>query len=68
MTHCAMLPCPMLCSAVVVRCVCPGVIQVSDRDEWSYQEMLTHVPVGSLEVRSREELGDGSLGRVVERG
>ena len=28
-----------------------GVIQCTDRDEFSYQEMITHLPVCSLRVR-----------------
>ena len=29
---------------------CPGVIQCTDRDEFSYQEMITHLPLCSLQV------------------
>ena len=28
-----------------------GVIQCTDRDEFSYQEMITHLPASSLPVR-----------------
>jgi hypothetical protein len=28
----------------------PGVIQCTDRDEFSYQEMMTHLPLCALEV------------------
>jgi len=30
--------------------VLDGVIQVTDRDEFSYQEMMTHLPMCALEV------------------
>lgn len=29
-----------------------GVIQCTDRDEFSYQEMITHLPAASLPVRN----------------
>lgn len=28
-----------------------GVIQCTDRDEFSYQEMMTHIPMCALEVQ-----------------
>lgn len=28
-----------------------GVIQATDRDEFSYQEMIAHLPLCALEVR-----------------
>ncbi len=32
--------------------VLDGVIQVTERDEFSYQEMITHLPLCALPVRS----------------
>jgi spermidine synthase len=31
--------------------VLDGVIQATDRDEFSYQEMMAHIPLCALEVR-----------------
>lgn len=42
-----------------------GVIQCTERDEFSYQEMITHLPLCALEVRiepSVEILSNGHLG------
>jgi spermidine synthase len=33
--------------------VLDGVIQATDRDEFSYQEMMAHLPMCALEVRLR---------------
>lgn len=32
-----------------------GVIQVTERDEFSYQEMITHLPLCALEVICRSQ-------------
>lgn len=34
--------------------VLDGVIQCTDKDEFSYQEMITHLPTCSLKVRQRD--------------
>ena len=33
-------------------CLLDGVIQCTERDEFSYQEMIAHIPLCALEVRS----------------
>jgi spermidine synthase len=38
-----------------------GVIQCTDRDEFSYQEMITHLPVCALPVRPRSIRGNMAL-------
>ncbi len=37
--------------------VLDGVIQTTDRDEFSYQEMIVHLPLCSLPVRARRHWG-----------
>ena len=48
-----------------------GVIQCTDRDEFSYQEMITHLPLNALEAPPRTVLvvggGDGGVLREVTR-
>jgi spermidine synthase len=48
-----------------------GVIQCTDRDEFSYQEMLAHVAVGSLDAPPKRALvvggGDGGVLRELAR-
>lgn len=48
-----------------------GVIQCTDRDEFSYQEMITHLPLSALEAPPRRVLvvggGDGGVLREVTR-
>lgn len=34
--------------------VLDGVIQATDRDEFSYQEMMAHIPLCALEVRQQQ--------------
>jgi hypothetical protein len=35
--------------------VLDGVIQATDRDEFSYQEMMAHIPMCALEVRCQQQ-------------
>jgi spermidine synthase len=35
--------------------VLDGVIQATDRDEFSYQEMMAHIPLCALEVRQQQQ-------------
>lgn len=48
-----------------------GVIQVTDRDEFSYQEMIAHIPLCALERPAKRVLvvggGDGGVLREVAR-
>ncbi|KAK9813753.1 hypothetical protein WJX73_007051 [Symbiochloris irregularis] len=48
-----------------------GVIQVTERDEFTYQEMITHLPLCSLETPAKRVLvvggGDGGVVREVSR-
>lgn len=48
-----------------------GVIQCTDRDEFSYQEMITHLPVCSLRTPPKKALvvggGDGGVLRELSR-
>ncbi|KAK9840073.1 hypothetical protein WJX74_002937 [Apatococcus lobatus] len=48
-----------------------GVIQCTDRDEFSYQEMITHLPLCSLQAPPKKVLvvggGDGGVLREVAR-
>eukprot|EP00775_Hariotina_reticulata_P013363 gene13363-13490_t len=48
-----------------------GVIQCTDRDEFSYQEMMTHIPMCALEVPAKRALvvggGDGGVLRELAR-
>ncbi len=43
MTHFCQIVCPV--------CVYAGVIQATERDEFSYQEMIAHLSLCALEVR-----------------
>ena len=49
----------------------PGVIQCTDRDEFSYQEMITHLPVCALPHTPKKALvvggGDGGVLRELSR-
>ncbi|QDZ26075.1 spermidine synthase [Chloropicon primus] len=51
--------------------VLDGVIQCTDRDEYSYQEMITHLPLCSLESPAKKVLviggGDGGVLREITR-
>jgi len=51
--------------------VLDGVIQCTDRDEFSYQEMITHLPLCSLRRQARKVLviggGDGGVLREITR-
>ena len=51
--------------------VLDGVIQCTDRDEFSYQEMITHLPLCSLPVAAKKVLviggGDGGVLREITR-
>jgi hypothetical protein len=42
-----------------------GVIQATERDEFSYQEMMTHLPLCALEVRV--ESGRSWVGRAARK-
>lgn len=39
--------------AVAAAARAAGVIQATDRDEFSYQEMIAHIPMCALEVGGR---------------
>lgn len=43
---CAHVPCSVPLNA--------GVIQCSDRDEFSYQEMMAHIPLCAMDVSAAE--------------
>lgn len=47
--------------------VLDGVIQCTDRDELSYQEMMTHVPLCALEVGFDVAPPSGGASNVVVR-
>jgi spermidine synthase len=48
-----------------------GVIQATERDEHSYQEMIAHLPVGALDAPPTKVLvvggGDGGVLRELSR-
>lgn len=51
--------------------VLDGVIQCTDRDEFAYQEMITHLPICCRETRAKRVLviggGDGGVLREITR-
>ncbi|POM79503.1 Spermidine synthase [Phytophthora palmivora] len=50
--------------------VLDGVIQVTERDEFAYQEMITHLPMFAHKQPKRVLIvggGDGGVSRVVTR-
>lgn len=63
--------CVFRCEAYGTVLLLDGVIQCTDRDEFSYQEMLTHIPLSSLHDRPKSVLviggGDGGVLRELSR-
>ncbi len=47
-------------------CLYAGVIQCTERDEFSYQEMIAHLPLCALEVRVPERIGAAKLGTPLD--
>ena len=60
-----------LCSSHALVLKYTGVIQCTDRDEFSYQEMITHLPVCALPHTPKKALvvggGDGGVLRELSR-
>ena len=62
-----------LCKLLYEQLLLPpaGVIQATERDEHSYQEMIAHLPVGALDAPPTRVLvvggGDGGVLRELSR-
>ena len=55
------LPTPAPCPSPGSFLLDTGVIQATERDEFAYQEMIAHLPMCALEVRS-DDRGEGWAG------